>query len=564
MKLSHFSNRTTTSLGMPRPAVRCFAAAGLLTLLVCMTAFSQAAKPAVSCESLAKMALREATITMAETVAAGTFKMPAQNPGGSGGPGRAGEPGRGGESGRAGGPGGQRGGGMMGPFGASDPSQHPTFCRVAATLKPSGDSDIKMEVWLPLSSWNGKYFGAGNWGWGGSIRYDGLLMGLQSGYAVASNDTGHSGEGTGSFALGHPDKVVDYGYRANHEMTLQSKEIIKAFYGVAPKHSYWVGCSLGGQQGLTEVQRFPKDYDGIVVGAPANPIVRLNAWQIWPSVLINQNPARAIPQSKISMVNQAILKKCDELDGVKDGILENPLRCPFDPQELLCKGADAPDCLTAPQVDLLKKLYAGLVNPRTGELLHSPMVPGNVGNLSAANPMGVALGLFQNLIFQDPNWDWRTFNVDSDIAFGEKVLGTVNMAMNPNLKPFFDRGGKLLMYHGWLDGNSPEESFNYYKAVLQTVGTQASNSMRVFAVPGMGHCSGGVGCDTFDKLAVIDQWVETGKAPERIVASKLTDGNLTRTHPLCAYPLVAVYKGAGDTNDAANFVCAEEKPAGKR
>ncbi|HVN32284.1 MAG TPA: tannase/feruloyl esterase family alpha/beta hydrolase [Thermoanaerobaculaceae bacterium] len=450
---------------------------------------------------------------------------------------------------------------MPTPFGSSDAIQ-PDFCRVAVTMKPSGDSDIKMEVWLPLSAWNGKFFGAGSFGWGGSILYDGLLLGVKDGYAVANKDTGHTNEAgtTGQFALGHPDKVVDYGYRANHEMTLQAKAIIRAFYGVRPQHSYWVGCSLGGQQGMTEAQRFPDDYDGVVVGAPANPITRLNAWQIWPAVLISQDPARAIPRSKSGMVSQAILGKCDERDGVKDGILENPPRCDFDPQELLCKGADSPDCLTAPQVHLLKQLYAGPRNPRTGELIFAPMVPGGGGNLSEANPMGVALGLYRNLVFQDPDWDWKTLDLDRDVSFADRVLSTVNMATNPDLRPFFGRGGKLLMYHGWLDGSSPVETFNYYEAVLRAVGPQARESMRVFGIPGMGHCSGGPGCDTFDKLSVIDHWVETGKAPDRIVASKVSDGKVTRTHPICAYPRVARYRGAGSTDQAESFACAEETP----
>ena len=276
------------------------------------------------------------------------------------------------------------------------------------------------------------------------------------------------------------------------------------------------------------------------------------------SVLISQDPARAIPQSKSAVVNQAIVGKCDELDGVKDGILENPRRCQFDPKELLCQGEDAPDRLTAPQVDLLSRLYAGAANPRTGELIFAPMVPSGAGNLSRAEPMGVALGLYRYLIFHDPNWNWKTLDLDRDVFFADRVLSTVNMAANPNLKPFFDRGGKLLMYHGWLDGSSPVESFNYHKAVLQAVGSQANDSMRVFAIPGMGHCSGGPGCDTFDKLAAIDQWVETGRAPDSIVASKVTDGRVTRTHPICAYPKVAEYAGTGSTDDAGNFVCAEE------
>lgn len=528
----------------------------LVVLVVNAACSDQAVRPAVSCESLAKLELREATVTLAETVARGAFKAPAQSSDG-----RSGGPAGRGNAGAPGATGGPGQGGPPSPFQSSGSTDivQPAFCRVAVTLKPSGDSDIKMELWLPLEPWNGKFVGVGSFGWGGSIMYDGLLLGVKNGYAVANNDTGHTDAsgGNGAFGLGHPDKVVDYGYRANHEMTLQAKAIVRAFYGVDPTRSYWVGCSLGGQQGLTEAQRFPDDYDGIVVGAPANPIVRLNAWQIWPSLLINENPARAIPQAKATMVGDAIINKCDALDGVKDGILENPLDCAFDPRELQCTGADAPDCLTAPQVDLLRKLYVGPVNSRTGESLHAPMVPGAVGNLSGGSPMGVATGLFQNLIFQDPSWDWRTLNMDTDIAFGEKVLGTVNLATNPNVKPFFDRGGKLLMYHGWGDGSSPVESFNYYNAVLKTVGPSARDAMRVFAVPGMGHCFGGPGCDTFSKLEAIDQWVETGKAPDRIVASKAIDGTVTRTHPLCAYPMVAQYKGTGSTDAAESFVCAE-------
>jgi feruloyl esterase len=174
--------------------------------------------------------------------------------------------------------------------------------------------------------------------------------------------------------------------------------------------------------------------------------------------------------------------------------------------------------------------------------------------------MGVALGLYRNLVFQDPDWDWKTLDLDRDVSFADRVLSTVNMATNPDLRPFFGRGGKLLMYHGWLDGSSPVETFNYYEAVLRAVGPQARESMRVFGIPGMGHCSGGPGCDTFDKLSVIDHWVETGKAPDRIVASKVSDGKVTRTHPICAYPRVARYRGAGSTDQAESFACAEETP----
>jgi feruloyl esterase len=439
--------------------------------------------------------------------------------------------------------------------------QLPAFCRVALTLKPSGDSEIKMELWLPLEGWNGKFMAAGSFGWGGSIMYDGLYLGLKNGYAVANNDTGHtSSNSMGVFALGHPDKLIDYGYRANHEMTLKSKAVITSYYGAAPKHSYWVGCSLGGQQGLTEIQRFPEDYDGAVIGSPASPITRLNAFQIWPALLIQEKPERAISQSKKAMLQQAVVNACDELDGVKDGVIENPLLCRFKLSDLQCKGADEENCLTVAQIEMLHKLYDGPKNPRTGEQIYAGMAPGAEGmaQISSANPMNVATALYADLVFQNPDWDWKTFNLDTDISLAEKVLGPINMTSNPDLKPFFAHSGKLILYHGWADFSSPVESINYYKDVVKTVGPAAQDSMRVFGMPGVGHCAGGDGCDQFDKLGVIDTWVENGKAPDRIEASKSDGGKVIRTHPLCAYPLSAHYKGSGSIDDASNFDCAAQ------
>jgi feruloyl esterase len=414
-------------------------------------------------------------------------------------------------------------------------------------------------MWLPISGWNGKFLGLGDFGWAGSIMYPGLLLGLEGGYAVASNDSGHDNSlPMGEFALGHPDKVIDYGYRAMHHMTLDGKALVKAFYGVAPKRSYFMGCSLGGQQALTEAQRFPDDYDGVVAGAPAAPIVRLNSYQIWPSIVVNKNPALAIPREKAGIIHDAVMKACDELDGVKDGIIENPAACHFDPAILQCAGGDAPGCLTAQQVEFMRILYAGPKNAK-GESIYIGTAFGNEDSMtgvSGQNAMGVAVALFKYLIFQDPNWDWRTLDVNRDIDFGEKVLSTVNPTSNPNLKPFFDHGGKLLMYHGWLDGQSPQVTIDYRNAVLKSVGSQADGSFRLFTIPGMGHCSGGPGCDMFDKLGAIDRWVESGQAPERIVASKLVDGKAVRTHPLCAFPAIAKYTGKGSTDDAANFVCS--------
>ena len=316
------------------------------------------------------------------------------------------------------------------------------------------------------------------------------------------------------------------------------------------------------------MQRFPDDYDGAVIGAPASPIVNLNAFQIWPTLLHRQNPAGVLSPAKSALVQSAIKQTCATPVDLKLGYLENPPGCHFDPKVLQCIGADANNCLSTAQVEMLEKQQGGLRNPRTGELIHEPTAPnigsgmggpppggGPGGPKGEEAPMGVATGLFKYLVFQDPNWDRKTFDVDKDVAFADKVLSTINMATNPNLQPFFERGGKLLMYHGWNDGSSPQESIDYYKQVLKAVGPQAEHSMRVFGMPGMGHCSGGPGCDRFNMLGVIDDWVENGNAPERIVATKVTDGEVVSSHPLCAYPKIAQYKGAGSMNDAENFVC---------
>jgi feruloyl esterase len=520
---------------LARQALKCLAAGGLWTLLVGATASRQAGTPAVSCEGLAKLVVPDAAITMAQPVAAGEFKIPP----GSRGPGQS-------------------------P--AAVLPQTPAFCRVAATLKPSRDSDIKMEVWLPVSGWNGKFLGVGNGGWAGRISYTGNPLGLidavQRGYAAANTDTGHDASQTtgGSFIPGHPEKLVDYGYRAVHEMTVKAKAIVAAYYGVPPRHSYFIGCSLGGMQAVVEARRFPEDYDGIVAGAPANPMTLFNAAQIWPAWLIDEVPSRFIPDSKYAMIHEAALKACATPVGVNDGLIEEPDRCHFDPQLLLCKAADAPDCLTAPQVDLIRQIYAGPVNPRTREpIFPGPAVGGELQlpRFAGKEPHSNSVNLYTYAVHQDPGWDWRTMDFDGDIALAEKVVDP-HMRADSSLEPFVDRGGKLMIYIGWTDYHNPTEIVSYYDSVLEKVGAgKGRGSIRLFVVPGMDHCGGGKGCDTFEKLGPMEQWVEDGKAPEQILASKVTDGKTIRTRPLCAHPKVARYKGTGDIDDAQNFVCTE-------
>jgi feruloyl esterase len=431
----------------------------------------------------------------------------------------------------------------------------PAFCRVAATLKPSADSDIKVEVWLPTAAWNRKYQAVGNGAWAGSISYSALATALKSGYATSSTDTGHTG-GSGSFVLGHPEKLVDFAWRSEHEMTLKAKAIVAAFYGDAPKLSYWVGCSSGGKQGLKEAQKFPEDYDGIVAGAPVLNWTHRSAAALWVGQAALKDPASMIPADKYGMIHKAAVEACDGLDGLKDGLIGDPARCNFDPAVLQCKDADGPACLTAPQVEAARKIYTPATNPRTGEKLSARYEPGSeLGWRAIAGgpePFGPAVDHFKYVVFKDPKWDWRTLDFSTDIDRADKIDdGTIN-ATDPNIKAFTARGGKLVMYQGYTDTNiAPGGAIGYFQALSP----ENAKSVRLFMAPGMNHCGGGEGPNTFDMTAVLEQWVENKKAPEQIVASHSTDGKVDRTRPLCAYPQVAKYKGSGSIDEAANFSC---------
>jgi feruloyl esterase len=440
----------------------------------------------------------------------------------------------------------------------------PSFCRVAARLTPSTDSDIKIEVWMPNAGWNGKFQAVGNGGWAGTISYAALASALRTGYATASTDTGHIGTTVdGSFAFGHPEKLVDFAYRAVHEMTVAAKAIIAAYFGNGPRLSYWNSCSTGGRQGLMEAQRYPDDFDGIIAGAPANYMTRLAISSLWVAHATLKDPASYIPPEKYPVIHTAVLDACDGRDGVKDGVLENPASCSFDPKVLQCGGSDALSCLTAPQVDAARKIYGPARNLRSGDELFPGLEPGSemewADVAGGPGPLAPSVGHFKYVVFKDPNWDFRTFDFDRDVTLTDSSeVGTLN-AIDSNLKPFFGRGGKLLMYHGWNDqAIAPRNSINYFSSVVNTLGgeEQAVNSIRLFMVPGMNHCSGGNGTSVFDRVAVLDQWVEHNTPPQQIPASHVTDGKIDRTRPLCPYPQVARYKGTGSTNEAANFACS--------
>ncbi len=492
---------------------------------------------AAPCESLSMFSQPHVAVTLAQTVAAGQFTIP-------NGRGRAG-----------------RGGN---PF-----AKLPAFCRVAATLTPSADSDIKIEVWLPLASpseargargasggWNGKLEAVGNGAWAGNISYPALATALASGYAAVSTDTGHVG-GDAKFMVGHPDKLVDFEERSVHEMTVTAKALAAAYYGSAPTRAYFNGCSTGGRQALTEAQRYPLDFDGIVAGAAANAVRTQTIGQIWLWQATHKDEASLLTPEKYAVLHKAALAQCDALDGVTDGVIENPTTCTFDPSVTLCKGGEGPDCLTAAQVAAAKKIYAGASNARTHTRIYPGLEPGSETgwNMSvAARPVNYSEDFFKYVVYKNPDWDPKSLNYDSDVAAAAKVATGLD-ATDPDLSKFTAHGGKLLMYHGWADpGIPPGNSVQYYESVLKTT-KRARDAVRLFMVPGMAHCGGGDGTSTFDMVAAIDAWAATGAAPQRIPASRVVNGSVVRTRPLCAYPSVAAYTGSGSTDDAANFVC---------
>jgi feruloyl esterase len=442
------------------------------------------------------------------------------------------------------------------------------LCRVIAYARPTSDSHIDFELWLPeASSWNGKFEGVGNGGFIGQIDYGEMNSGFKLGYAVAGTDTGHKGFDE-SWALGHPEKLVDWAYRSVHVMTAASKQIVKAYYGKSAKLAYWDGCSTGGKQGLTEAQRYPDDYDAIVAGAPANYITHLQAgseYLSWVSLKNGVNGPEYIPPAKYKVLHEAALNSCDALDGVKDGVIEDPMRCHFNPKVIECHGADGPNCLTAPQVKTAQEIYAG-AKYNDGKQIYPGLEPGSELEwrymAAGPEPAAIGTGFFKYMVFDNPNWDFRTFNPDRDTRYADKKIGSMINAINPNLSAFEAHGGKLIMYHGWADQLiAPENSVNYYKSVMAKMGglKKTQQFARLFMVPGMTHCQGGIGPTKFDPLTPLEKWREDGVAPMKIIASKTVGGKVVETRPLCAYPKAAIYKGSGDTNNASNFVCGIPK-----
>ena len=547
---------------------------GLAAVALLATIALQATPVAAgTCESLTGLSLPHTAITTAQLITTGTFTPP----------------------------------------GGAPQTGLPVFCRVVGVSHPTSDSNIGFEVWIPTgSAWNGKYLQIGNGGFAGSITYGGIANGIRRCYAAAGTDDGHfAGSRNAAWALGHPEKIIDFGYRALKETTDSAKAIIAALTDSDPQRSYFVGCSDGGREALMEAQRFPDDFDGIVAGAPANFWTHLLAAATYTQQALLETPDSYIPPAKLPAIQNAALAACDLVeDGIQDGIVGDPRDCRFDPAVLLCAGADSNACLTAPQVTAIEKIYAGPRNPRTGERIHPGYEAGaeaptasftewetgpSLAQIGNAFLNQFATNFYRYMVFDDPRYDIRNLNFDSDIAFTDsklvngQPLSDVLNSTNPDLRAFQARGGKLIHYHGWNDpAIGARNSVNYYESVAfaqrpgrgrgrgeDEVGLRRTQDFyRLFLAPGMLHCSGGPGPNVFgqdtpqadadhDVIKALERWVEQDVAPERIIATKFVGDNpangVAMTRPLCRYPQVALWTGIGNTNDAQNFVCVDDE-----
>ena len=470
----------------------------------------------------------------------------------------------------------------------------PAHCAVKLTARPTADSEIRIEVWMPAEGWNGKFQQVGNGGWAGSIPAGSLATAVARGYAAAGTDDGHSNLVPGAtWAIGHPEKLIDFGYRALKETSVHAKELIRAFYGKDAGRSYFVGCSDGGREALMQAQRYPEDFDGIIAGAPANDWSYLLTAAAWNVQALLKEPGSAIPPAKLPAIQKAVLNACDQLDGVSDGLLDDPRKCQFDPAVLTCQAEDKSDCLTAPQVTALRKIYQGPRNSRTGKQIFVGSAPGteavpgawSVWTVTAPPEKSLQYGFgssfFAHAVFEDLKFDIRSIEFDADIDYGHQKAGVILNSSSPDLRSFRARGGKLIQFHGWGDAAIPAaSSIDYYERVNTFMkrfpnpraggsSRETQDFYRLFMVPGMGHCAGGIGPRNIgqgspvagdaehDVLTALETWVEKGTAPERLIGTGVTGTQPQQplTRPLCVYPQVTRYKGSGDVNSASNFSC---------
>jgi len=511
-------------------------AAVMFAFIFSIPIYGQPGSQAASCESLTKQSLSGVTIVSAEVVEAGVLKLPTP---------------------------------PNGPFGAAgrrpkaDLTKLPAMCRVQATTRPSPENEARLEVWMPLTTWNGSMLTVTHpTSANGNVGSE-MIDAVGKGYAGLLNMS--PSFDAWDIAAKSPDMLLDLGYRQHHSILVAAKAIEKAFYGKPVKHAYYMGCSEGGREGFNAAHHYPEDYDGLILGGSGNQFAIINAAQMYPAWFISKAPERFIPEKKWPMIHKAVLAACDELDGVKDNVIEDPRQCNFKPESLLCKGAEGEECLTAPQIEALKATYKGMVNPRTGEVIFpGPALGGELPVFEFADPskaMPPAEKLYKTLVFRDPKWDFKTLDYDKDIAMAVQKVGPAIHTAPGDLKNFVDRGGKMIIWDGWNDYNNPFYWMDYLAEMQRLFGTdRVAEHVQMYFLPGMQHCWGGEGCDTFDKLGVISEWVATGKPPARIHSAHLDNGSVTHTRPVCPYPQVDKYKGSGDVNNEANFVCTPAKP----
>jgi hypothetical protein len=455
----------------------------------------------------------------------------------------------------------------------------PAYCKVMGTARPTADSDIRFEVAIPEGqAWNGRYLQVGNGGFAGSIPASTIAIGLRGGYATAGTDDGHQSliGVDASWALHHPEKSIDFGYRALKETTLAAKAIVAAYEGRAPRYSYFAGCSDGGREALMEAQRFPDDFNGILAGDPANHWTHLLTDAAWNLQALTATPGSSLPAAKLKVIEAAALKAC----GDAEGVIEDPLVCKFNPATLRCAAGDQADCLTDAQLTALRKIYAGAHNPRTGARILDGFSPGGegegggwavwltgVGDVEHTLQYGFAHNFFSYIVFSDPNYDIGKLNFDSDVAMTDARFAPIFNAYSPDLSAFRRHGGKLVQYHGWADPAIPaRDSVTYYESVQAKMGDTQS-FYRLFMVPGMLHCGGGRGPNdpTVPALSALAAWVEKDAAPTRIDVPNRASGPMGApgaiqyVRPICAFPKVAIWDGKGDRKQAESWRCGAAK-----
>jgi feruloyl esterase len=454
----------------------------------------------------------------------------------------------------------------------------PEHCRVVGLIAP----EIRFEVGLP-AAWNGRLYMFGNGGFAGESfaapnRAARRGAALAKGFAVAQTNTGHDAEREplASFAAS-PQKVVDYAYRAVHLTAVTAKRVARAYYETAPVRSYFDGCSTGGRQGLVSAQRFPDDFDGIVVGAPVLDFVGTMVHYSRAHRALSVAP---LSEEKMRLVADAVYRGCDAADGLADGLIDDPRRCRFDPARDLARCdavGTAGACVSDSDVASLQAVYGEVSVQGRRRFPGFPVgaeafSSGPAGGRSGWDPWFIRAGqpsisrafmesFFKYMATPGTEIDWRTLDPERDLSKLETIASLLN-ATDPDLGAFRQRGGKILMYYGWADpALNPLMGVEYYERVRETMGPATSDFFRLFMMPGVFHCAGGVGPDEVDTLTPLARWVEKGEAPERIVASRRLEGKVVRTRPLCPYPLVARHHGSGSVDEAASFACSPPPPA---